>query len=73
MAADVLIGITKNSGIFFAQSMCGLDFVLQLGGDFVEADLGGGTGGKAAVGVQGDPGWFEVLEGSLDAGDDFLG
>ena len=60
-------------GIFFAQSMRGLDFVLQFGGDFVEADLGGGSGGKAAVGVQGDAGRFKVLEGRLDAGNDLVG
>ena len=29
----------QKSGIFFAQSMRGLDFVFQLGGDFVEAAL----------------------------------
>ena len=61
-----------KSGIFFTQSMCGLDFVFQLGGDFVEADLGGGSGSEATVWVQGNTSRVEELEGSLDAGDYFI-
>lgn len=53
--------------------MCGLHLVLQLGGDLVEADLGGGSGGKAAIWIQGDAGGVKVLEGGLDAGNDFIG
>ena len=59
-------------GILFAQSMRGLDFVFQLGGDFVEADLGGGSGSEATVWVQGNTSRVEELEGSLDAGDYFI-
>ena len=65
--------LPKNSGMFFPQPMRGRHLVLQLCSNFVEADLSGGTGGKAAVGVQGDAGRFKVLEGRLDAGDDFIG
>ena len=52
--------------------MRGLDFVLQFGGDFVEADLGGGSGSEATVWVQGNTSRVEELEGSLNAGDDFI-
>ena len=62
----------QNSDMFFAQSMCGLDFVLQFGGDFVEADLGGGSGSEATVWVQGNTSRVEELESSLDAGDNFI-
>ena len=59
--------------MFFTQSMRGLHLVLQLGGDFLEADLGGGAGGKAAVGIQGDAVRVKVLEGGIDARDNFIG
>ena len=52
--------------------MRGLDFVFQLGGDFVEADLGGGSGSEATVWVQGNTSRVEELEGNLDAGDYFI-
>ena len=52
--------------------MRGLDFVFQLGVDFVEADLGGGSGSEATVWVQGNKSRVEELEGSLDAGDYFI-
>ena len=52
--------------------MRGLDFVFQLGGDFVEADLGGGSGSEATVWVQCNTSRGEELEGSLDAGDYFI-
>ncbi len=53
--------------------MCSLHLVLQLGGDLDEADLGGGSGGKAAIWIQGDAGGVKVLESGLDAGDNFTG
>ena len=53
--------------------MRGLHLVLQLGGDFLEANLGGGAGSKATVGVQGDASGVKVLEGGIDAGDNFIG
>ena len=52
--------------------MRGLDFVFQLDGDFVEADLGGGSRSEATVWVQGNTSRVEELEGSLDAADDFI-
>ena len=67
------LGQGTVSGIFFAQPPRGLDFVLQLGGNLIEADLGGRSRGKPAVGVQRDAGRREVLKRSLDPGDDLIG
>ncbi len=50
-----------------------LHLVRQLGGNFLEADLGGGSRSEATVGIQGDAGGGKVLEGRFDAGDNFIG
>ena len=50
--------------MFFAELVGCFDFVFELGVDLVEADVGGGAGCEAAVGVECDAiGWekFEKL------------
>ena len=54
-------GSTICSTVFFAQAIRGLDFVLEFGVDFVEAHFGRRAGGEAAIGIQRDSLWRDVL------------
>src|SRR5262245_2889588 len=63
----------QQSAEALTKAVGGGDFVLELGVNLVEADVGGGAGGEAAVGVKGDARTVQVFECGFDAGDDGFG
>ena len=48
------IGEMGRLSVALSEDFCGGGFVFEFGVGFVDGDVGGGSGGESAVGVEGD-------------------